>query len=35
LSSRNPEITTGAARRPGFRAAGVRCGIKTRGPTSR
>jgi glutamate N-acetyltransferase/amino-acid N-acetyltransferase len=32
LSSRNPVITTAPLGVPGFRAAGVRCGIKKRGP---
>jgi glutamate N-acetyltransferase/amino-acid N-acetyltransferase len=32
LSSRKPEITTAPLGVPGFRAAGVRCGIKKRGP---
>ena len=32
LSPRSPEITTAPLGVPGFRAAGVRCGIKKRGP---
>jgi len=32
LSLRKPEITAAPLSVPGFRAAGVRCGIKTRGP---
>ncbi len=32
MSARKPEITRAPLAVPGFRAAGVRCGIKTRGP---